>query len=94
MRISLLVATAGALLVVSHDLEPIRKPIDTTLHSQAFDPDAYVRVEDFAAILANAPEWSIEVNDTRPRPPGSASAAHHVNDTVLRARKSSDGIHA
>jgi thioredoxin reductase/SAM-dependent methyltransferase len=88
------VAPGGTLLVVSHDLEPMRKPVDTTLHSQAFDPDAYVRVEDFAAVLADAPGWTIEVHDTRPRPPGSASAGHHVDDTVLRARKSSDGIPA
>jgi SAM-dependent methyltransferase len=88
------VAPGGTLLVVSHDLAPMRKPIDTALHSQAFDPDAYVRVEDFAVTLADSPEWSIEVHETRPRPPGSASGAHHVDDTVLRARKSSDGLHA
>jgi hypothetical protein len=82
------VAPGGTLLVVSHDLVPMRKPIDTTTHSQAFDPDAYVRVEDFAAALAGSPEWTIEVHETRPRPPGAASAAHHVEDVILRARRS------
>ncbi len=83
------VAPGGTLLVVSHDLEPMRKPLDTTTHSQAFDPDAYARVEDFAAALTASPDWTIEVYEKRTRPPGAASAAHHVNDIVLRARRSS-----
>ena len=80
------VAPGGTLLVVSHDLEPMRTAIDTTQHSRAFDPDAYVRVEDFAAALAETDEWEIEVHATRPRPPGAASS-HHVDDVVLRARR-------
>jgi hypothetical protein len=81
------VAPGGTLLVVSHDLEPMRAPIDTRLHSQAFDPDAYVRVEDFVAVLAGSSEWTIEVYDKRPRPGGAASSSHHVDDVVLRARR-------
>ena len=81
------VAPGGTLLVVSHDLEPMRLPIDTTQHSRAFDPDAYVRVDDVAAALAASPDWIVEVNEKRPRPGGSASAAHHVDDIVLRARR-------
>ena len=82
------VAPGGTLLIVSHDLEPMRAPIGTTTHSQAFDPDAYVRVDDFAAVLAGSPAWDIEVHEKRPRPPGAASAAsHHVDDIVLRARR-------
>jgi thioredoxin reductase/SAM-dependent methyltransferase len=80
------VAVGGRLLVVSHDLEPMRAPIDPRQSSRAFDPDAYVRVEDVAAALANSPDWVIEVHDTRPRPPGAAST-HHVDDVVLRARR-------
>ncbi len=53
----------------------------------AFDPDAYVRVDDIAAALVGAPDWTIEVHETRPRPAGAASAAHHVDDVVLRARR-------
>ena len=83
------VAPGGTLLVVSHDLEPMRVPIDTTRESRAFDPDAYVRVEDVAAALVGAPGWDIEVNETRPRPPGAASG-HHVDDVVLRARRYSE----
>ncbi|MGD9704421.1 MAG: FAD-dependent oxidoreductase [Acidimicrobiia bacterium] len=80
------VAPGGTLLVVSHDLEPMRAPVDTHQHSRPFDPDAYLRVEDFAAALGDASDWEIEVNETRPRPAGAASG-HHVDDVVLRARR-------
>lgn len=81
------VAAGGTLLVVSHDLEPMRTPIDTLVHSRPFDPDAYLRVNDFAAALADSSEWDIEAHEKRPRPPGAASAAHHIEDVVLRARR-------
>jgi hypothetical protein len=74
------------MLVVSHDLGPMRAPIDTSVHSPAFDPDAYVRVEDVVAAIAESSAWDIEVHETRPRPAGAASASHHVDDVVLRAR--------
>ncbi len=64
------VVPGGTLLVVSHDLEPMRAPIDTRAQSRPFDPDAYVRTEDFAAALADSSEWDIEVHEKRPRPPG------------------------
>ncbi len=79
------VAPGGTLLVVSHDLEPMRMPIDTAQHSRAFDPDAYLRVEDIAAALTASPDWTVRVNEKRPRPAGAASAGHHVDDVVLRA---------
>ena len=80
------VAPGGTLLVVSHDLEPMRAPIDALAHSLPFDPDAYVRVDDFAAALASSAAWEIEVHEKRPRPAGAASASHHIDDIVLRAR--------
>ncbi len=80
------VAPGGTLLVVSHDLEPMRTPIDTSRVSRAFDPDAYVRVEDVADGLAESLDWDIEVHETRSRPPGAVSG-HHVNDVVLRAHR-------
>jgi len=82
------VAPGGTLLVVGHDLAPMRTPVDTREHSRAFDPDAYVRVDDVAAALAGRAEWSIEVHEQRPRPPGAASS-HHVDDVVLRATRRS-----
>ncbi len=83
------VAPGGTLLVVGHDLEPMRTPIDTHQHSRAFDPDAYVRVEDFVAALTLSPDWDIEVNEKRPRPPGAVATSHHVDDVVVRARRKS-----
>ena len=80
------VSVSGTLLVVGHDLEPMRRPIDTTNHSRLFDPDAFVRVDDFVEAITNSPDWHIEVNEKRPRPPGAAST-HHVDDIVLRARR-------
>jgi len=81
------VAPSGTLLVVGHDLAPMRIPIDPHEHSRPFDPDAFVRADDVAAVLTGSPDWDIEVHETRPRPPGSASAQHHVDDVVLRARR-------
>lgn len=83
------VAPGGTLLVVGHDLEPMRAPIDTRNESRAFDPDAYLRVSDVAAALAAAPEWTTEVHEKRDRPAGAASAGHHVDDIVLRAQRRS-----
>jgi len=80
------VAPGGTLLIVSHDLEPMRAPAGMPDHSRPFDPDAYVRVDDFAAALGGSPAWDIELHEKRPRPAGAASAAHHVHDIVLRAR--------
>jgi thioredoxin reductase/SAM-dependent methyltransferase len=81
------VASGGTLLIVSHDLEPVRAPIGTLAHSRPFDSDAYVRVDDFAAALADSPAWDIELHEKRLRPAGAASASHHVHDVVLRARR-------
>ena len=78
------VAPGGTLLVVSHDLAPMRTPIDTHTLSRPFDPDAYIRVEDFVAAIAGSPDWTIETHESRARPPGASS--HHVNDIVLRAK--------
>lgn len=81
------VAPGGTLLVVGHDLEPMRRAIDMGVESQRFDPDAYVRVDDIAHAVSSAPGWQIEVNEKRSRPAGSASG-HHVDDVVLRVRRS------
>lgn len=80
------VAPGGTLLVVSHDLQPMRVPVDTTVTSRPFDPDAYVRVEDVAGEVEGRLDWHIEVYERRPRPPGAASS-HHVDDIVFRARR-------
>ncbi|HEY0936889.1 MAG TPA: methyltransferase domain-containing protein [Trebonia sp.] len=81
------VAPGGTLIVVGHDLEPLRQPLDIEHESRPFDGDAFVRVDDFAAVLAESPGWTVEVHEKRPRPPGAAPASHHVDDIVLRARR-------
>ncbi|MEW1953138.1 bifunctional NAD(P)/FAD-dependent oxidoreductase/class I SAM-dependent methyltransferase [Terrabacter sp. NPDC080008] len=78
------VAPGGTLVVLSHDLEAMHDPE----HQHAsFDPDAYIHLDDFAAVIEAAPGWTIEVNEKRPRPAGSASAPQHADDRVLRARR-------
>jgi hypothetical protein len=72
---------------VSHDLDAMRTPVDAPAHNRPFDPDAYVRTDDFAVLLADSSAWDIEVHEKRPRPAGAASASHHVDDVVLRARR-------
>ena len=81
------VRPGGTLLVVSHDIEPMRAPVGTLAEARPFDPDAYVRVGDVAGALERSPTWHVEVHEKRPRPPGAASASHHVEDVVLRARR-------
>lgn len=81
------VAPGGRLLVVGHDLEPMRAPIEPNEHSRAYDPDAYVRVDDVAVALGQSDRWETECFEKRTRPAGSATEAHHVDDVVLRARR-------
>jgi thioredoxin reductase/SAM-dependent methyltransferase len=78
------VAPDGTLVILSHDLEAMRDPKH---QHRPFDPDAYLHIDDFAAVLKATRGWTIEVNDKRPRPAGSASAAHHADDRVLRAHR-------
>ena len=80
------VAPGGTLLVVGHDLTPMREPIDAAEQTRMFDPDAYLGVDEIAAALVESPDWEVEVHEMRPRPPGAVST-HHVDDVVLRARR-------
>ncbi|WP_460811045.1 class I SAM-dependent methyltransferase [Microlunatus endophyticus] len=81
------VAPGGTLLVVSHDLAPLAEPVDVATQTRMFDPGAYVGIEEIVAAIGEAGDWTIEVHDTRDRPPGAAST-HHVRDVLLRAVKS------
>ena len=80
------VGPGGTLVVVGHDLEPMRVPIDANQHSRPFDPDAYLGVDAFYSAIRELPDWDVQVHETRPRPPG-ASSSRHVDDVVLRARR-------
>lgn len=85
------VAPGGTLLVVHHDLAPWGEPVDAAHQTQLYDPQAYVGVDEIAAALAADPEaWHVEVHETRRRPPG-AITTQHVDDVVLRARRSTRG---
>lgn len=80
------VAPGGTLLVVGHDLGPMREMARSADHAPVFDPDAYVGPADVAAAVIDSPYWTVEVNEKRDRPPGAAST-HHVEDVVFRARR-------
>lgn len=78
------VAPGGTLLVVSHDLDQMRAVADDPTHHRPFDPDAYVRVDDFVRVLADeSGEWDIEVHGSREH---ISTAEHRIDDIVLRAR--------
>jgi hypothetical protein len=64
------VAPGGTLLIVGHDPLAMRVPINANEHSRPFDPDAYLRVDDFVTTLTNTPGWTIEIHENRNRAPG------------------------
>ncbi|WAC65409.1 FAD-dependent oxidoreductase [Agrococcus sp. SL85] len=78
------VAPGGTLLVVAHDLAVVQEPLDPAEGTRAFDPLAFVGVDEIAAAIEADAGWRVEVRETRPRPSGARSA-HHVHDVVLRA---------
>lgn len=78
------VAVGGTLLVIAHDLTWARSAADPAEQTRMFDPEAYVGVEEIAAVVSGSPLWRVDVLETRPRPSG-ASSSQHVEDVVLRA---------
>ncbi|HEV7652775.1 MAG TPA: methyltransferase domain-containing protein [Actinophytocola sp.] len=76
------VAPGGTLLVVGHDLDEAHQHHH---ENPEFDPADFFRPDEVADLLGEG--WTTEVHETRPRvspaPPGSG----HVNDVVLRARR-------
>lgn len=80
------VAPGGVLLVVHH------ADVDTAqAKAHGFDPADYVSPADVAALLDE--NWSVEVDETRPRHVSSGAGAHHTHDVVLRARRRNSGGH-
>lgn len=72
------VAPGGTLLFVSHD------PVDLARHhGHRFDD--YYQPDDVARLLDE--NWTVLVNETRPRSATAPPSTHHTNDTVLRARR-------
>lgn len=77
------VAPGGTLLVVGHDLAAASG--DGTHGHEGKDPADYVQPPDVVRLLG--PDWTVDVDESRPRvlPPGSAT--RDVPDRVLRARR-------
>jgi SAM-dependent methyltransferase len=74
------VAPGGTLLVASHDLADL-----TSRHEQGFDPGDYYQPDDIASLLDD--NWTILINETRPRTAPAPAGTNHTHDTVLRARR-------
>ncbi|MFL4902776.1 hypothetical protein ACJ6WF_06235 [Streptomyces sp. MMS24-I2-30] len=52
---------------------------------QGFDPGDYYRPADIARLLG--PDWTVLVDEIRPRPTPAPAGTHHTHDAVLRARR-------
>lgn len=83
------VAPGGTLLVINHDLEDMRAAMAQAgpESGSAFDPEAFVQIDDLVGAIAERPDWTVEVHQRRERPAGAVSS-RHVHDLVLRARRS------
>jgi SAM-dependent methyltransferase len=74
------VASGGTLLIASHDLADL--PPD---HVHGLDPSDYYQPADIARLLDD--DWTVLVNETRPRTAPAPPGTHHTHDTVLRAQR-------
>ena len=73
------VAPGGTLLLVGH--APPEDP-----ENAHFDPADYVQPWDVEPLLGEG--WTVEVSETRPRPGDHHHGSHHVDDVVIKARRS------
>jgi SAM-dependent methyltransferase len=77
------VAPGGVLLLVHHAGMDKHEPHED---DGGFDPADYVWPTMVAALLDD--DWTIEVDETRPRVvPDGGAGSHHADDLVLRARR-------
>jgi SAM-dependent methyltransferase len=74
------VAPGGTLLIASHDLADL-----PPLHEHGLDPNDYYQPADIARLLDD--DWTVLVNETRPRTAPAPPGTHHTHDTVLRAQR-------
>lgn len=74
------VAPGGTLLVGSHDLAELPQDQD-----HGFAPGDYYQPADIAALLDE--DWTVLVDETRPRAVPPPAGTHHAHDVVLRARR-------
>ncbi|MBB5154437.1 class I SAM-dependent methyltransferase [Saccharopolyspora phatthalungensis] len=74
------VAPGGTLLVVGHD--PAEVPPD---NEHGFDPGDYYQPSEIAALLDE--NWTVLIDETRPRTAPAPAGTHHAHDMVLRAQR-------
>ncbi|MGI5171649.1 class I SAM-dependent methyltransferase [Spirillospora sp. CA-253888] len=74
------VAPGGTLLVVGHDLADLPPPTELGI-----DPGDYYRPDEIAGLLGG--DWTVLINETRPRTAPAPAGTRHTRDTVLRARR-------
>ena len=72
------VAPGGTLLFVSHH------PAGHSTR-EGFDPSDYYQPGDIAGLLDR--DWTVVVDETRPRTASAPAGTHHTHDTVLRAQR-------
>jgi SAM-dependent methyltransferase len=74
------VAPGGTLLVASHDLADLPPG-----HERGVNPSDYYQPADVAKLLDD--NWTVLINETRPRTGPAPAGTRHTNDTVLRAQR-------
>ncbi|MEU9274908.1 class I SAM-dependent methyltransferase [Streptomyces sp. NPDC048341] len=74
------VAPGGTLLFATHDLAGL-----SPRPKQGFDPSDYYQPDDIARLLDH--NWTVLINETRPRTTPAPAGTHHTHDTVLRAQR-------
>ncbi|MEU9782118.1 class I SAM-dependent methyltransferase [Streptomyces phaeochromogenes] len=74
------VAPGGTLLFASHDLADL-----SPRPEEGFDPGDYYQPDDIAQLLDE--DWTVLINETRPRTAPAPAGTHHTHDTVLRAQR-------
>jgi 2-polyprenyl-3-methyl-5-hydroxy-6-metoxy-1,4-benzoquinol methylase len=83
-RLADAVRPGGTFLVVGHDIDHERA------REHGHDMSRFVDLDGLRSVLAD--RFEIEVDEIRPRPTppaGGSASGHHVDDAILRARRSS-----
>lgn len=80
------VAPGGTLLFVGHDLADLSSQhAGDGNHGHCFDPSNFYQPTEIARLLDE--DWTVLINETRPRTAPAPEGTHHVHDIVLRARR-------
>jgi SAM-dependent methyltransferase len=75
------VAPGGTLLFVGHDLADLPPRLENGIA-----PGDYYQPGDIAGLLDQ--DWTVLINESRPRTAPAPPGTHHTRDSVLRARRS------